>query len=145
MAGGFYTLIDYSGTSSGSVSDITLGNVPAGFTYRLFNDASSESINLEVTSPGDFNHDGNVDAGDYVVWRNGFGPIYSQADYEASRHHFGQIIGSGSSVDENSSVPEPGVLALLIAGTIVACDPFRRIANSRVRRGETDRISGLVR
>jgi autotransporter-associated beta strand protein len=120
MTGGFYRLIDYSGNFSGSVNNITLGNVPAGFTYRLFNDAASESIDLEVTAPGDFNHDGKVDAADYVLWRSGFGTIYTQTDYDAWRAHFGQV-SSGSNVSENSSVPEPGIWVLLFAATIAAC------------------------
>src|SRR5262249_33786791 len=102
MTGGFYTLIDYSVGFSGSVSNITLGNVPAGFTYRLFNDASNESIALEVTAPGDFNHDGKVDMADYTLWRSGLGTIYTQADYDAWRAHFGQTVGGGSSVSESS-------------------------------------------
>ena len=42
MTGGFYTLIDYAGTLNGSFGNITLGTVPAGFTYSLFNDTVSK-------------------------------------------------------------------------------------------------------
>jgi fibronectin-binding autotransporter adhesin len=50
MTDGLYTLIDYAGTLNGSVGNISLGAVPAGFTYRLFNDSASTSIRLEVTA-----------------------------------------------------------------------------------------------
>jgi len=90
MTGGFYTLIDYVGTLNGSLSNISLGTLPAGFTYSLFNDTVGKTIQLEVTAPGDFNHDGTVDGADYVVWRKGSGTKYTAADYDSWRTHFGQ-------------------------------------------------------
>ena len=35
--------------------------------------------------PGDYNHNGIVDAADYVVWRKGLGTTYTQADYDVWR------------------------------------------------------------
>ena len=35
--------------------------------------------------PGDFNHNGTVDAADYVVWRNGLGTTYTQDHYNVWR------------------------------------------------------------
>jgi hypothetical protein len=110
MTGGFYTLIDYSGAFNGSLSSIAVGSAPTGFTYRLFNDPSNTTINLEVTSPGDFNHDGTVDAADYVVWRKNGG---SSADYDGWRAHFGQTYTPGNAVT-SAAVPEP-------TGWILAC------------------------
>ena len=40
-----------------------------------------------LSLPGDFNHDGTVDAADYVVWRKTDG---TQAEYNTWRTHFGQ-------------------------------------------------------
>ena len=46
--------------------------------------------------PGDYNGDGVVDAGDYIVWRNGLGTTYKLSDYNVWRAHFGQSLpGSG--------------------------------------------------
>ncbi len=42
---------------------------------------------------GDFNHNGVVDAADYILWRKGSLPIYSQADYNVLRSNFGQVSG----------------------------------------------------
>ena len=48
-------------------------------------------------SNGDFNHNGTVDAADYVVWRHNSG---SAVDYNLWRAHFGEsITGSGASIE----------------------------------------------
>ena len=72
-----------------------------------------------VLSPGDFNADGTANAADYVVWRNGLGTSYTQADYDVWRAHFGQTAGSlGASAGLPSSVkpavPEPTSAALTL-------------------------------
>jgi hypothetical protein len=68
-----------------------------------------------VPIPGDFNHNGLVDAADYVVWRKGLGTIYTQSDYGIWRAHFGQTAsGSGATAGLPSrAVPEPAPIALL--------------------------------
>lgn len=74
--------------------------------------------------PGDFNNNGVVDAGDYVLWRKG-GPLANQVDdpntvnqqdYEDWRARFGNPPGSGSGLGA-STIPEPAtfVLYMLIA------------------------------
>jgi hypothetical protein len=81
-----------------------------------------------VTAPsgpaGDFNHDGSVNAADYILWRNGLGSTYSQNDYNLWRNNFGATgAASGQATSEGpaAAVPEPigaitwlgGVIALL--------------------------------
>jgi hypothetical protein len=64
--------------------------------------------------PGDFNHDGTVDAADYVVWRKTGG---SPADYNSWRANFGQTFsfaGLASSASANGAVTEPASLVLLM-------------------------------
>jgi hypothetical protein len=53
--------------------------------------------------PGDFNHDGTVDAADYVVWRKGLGTTYTQDDYNTWQANFGASLSTGSS----SAFPPP--------------------------------------
>jgi hypothetical protein len=71
---------------------------------------------------GDFNLDGTVDASDYIVWRKGFGTIYSQNDYNVWRSNFGSSLGPGSgsaipSADPlSAAVPEPPSCALVVLG-----------------------------
>jgi hypothetical protein len=76
--------------------------------------------------PGDFNDDGTVDAGDYVLWRKN--PSSFPADaYATWRSHFGQTGGSGSW--SGTAIPEPVSLTLLLpaaAGLLIT--PRRRRA-----------------
>jgi hypothetical protein len=77
--------------------------------------------------PGDYNQNGNVDAADYVIWRDMFGQtgtnlaadgngdgMIGTADYNVWRAHFGQTaIGSGGQGDIAPAVPEANSIALL--------------------------------
>jgi hypothetical protein len=76
---------------------------------------------------GDYNHNGIVDAADYVVWRNGLGTTYTQADYVVWREHFGQTLGSGLGASSNNPVPEPSSVVMLFVGMLVV------IAGKRTR------------
>jgi gluconolactonase len=84
----------------------------------------SVDLNVPVPAQGDYNGNGVVDAGDYVVWRNTLGTtanwsadgngnrVIDTGDYDVWRSHFGQAIGSGSSV-RSAVVPEPGLAVIL--------------------------------
>ena len=88
----------------------------------------------------DYNHNGVVDAADYVVWRNNLGAtgapgsvagdgtgdgVVNQSDYDLWRSTFGQTTGGGGSLS-SASVPEPstGLLAILISAIMAV--PARR-------------------
>lgn len=113
----------------GSGSDL----YPTGFQFyfnKSFNTAQTlyiDNVRVGMTSagvPGDYNANGIVDAGDYVLWRKG-GPLQNEvdvpgtvnaADYTEWRTRFGNTSGSGLS---NGAVPEPtSVLSLVVA---IAC------------------------
>ena len=50
----------------------------------------SAPVNLILTTfSGDFNHDGTVDAADYLVWRDGLGSADTLEDYADRKVHFG--------------------------------------------------------
>jgi hypothetical protein len=73
-----------------------------------------------VPLPADFNADGTVDAADYVVWRNGLGTAYTQADYDAWRTNFGHsAVGAAAGAEHRGSngnpvpIPEPNALFLM--------------------------------
>src|SRR5262249_27511299 len=107
-----FDLLDW-GTLAGTFSSLSLPTLSLGQwdTSKLYVDGT-----LSVTLGGDFNHDGMVDAADYVVWRKGLGTTYTQADYDAWRAHFGDGVsasGNGTSVN-TASVPEPAACTLLI-------------------------------
>jgi autotransporter-associated beta strand protein len=77
---------------------------------------------LSVGLPGDFNGDGSVDAGDYVVWSKS-PSVYggSPAGYDLWRANFGLTSagsGSGAHVGGSASVPEPAAVLLLACGAL---------------------------
>jgi hypothetical protein len=83
--------------------------------------------------PGDYNHNGKVDAADYTVWRDKLGSTESLAadgnfdgtvnlqDYDVWRTHFGDpMFGDGAGVGSTSAVPEPPTIALMVLGYLLA-------------------------
>jgi probable HAF family extracellular repeat protein len=79
-----------------------------------------------IPMAGDFNHNGTVDAADYVVWRKGLEMDYTQDDYDLWRANFGKMAGSGAalpSAEPLSVVPEPSTLVL---GGMVLLSSFAR-------------------
>jgi len=120
MTAGTYTLIVYTGTLNGSISDLALGSVPTGFTYSLVNNTSNKSIDLVVVPiiPGDFNFDGNVDGADYVEWRKDPDSNGGNLGYNLWRANFGTTGGSGAALPSAESlsvaVPEPASIVISI-------------------------------
>jgi hypothetical protein len=95
------------------------------------------------TETGDYNHNGVVDAADYVLWRDTLGqtasPVGSGADGNANgtidvgdytfwRGHFGDAApGSGASSSLTMrEVPEPGTFTLQLFGLAVILNRARK-------------------
>jgi hypothetical protein len=101
-----------------------------------------------VANSADFNHDGIVDGGDYVIWRKTNGSaavppgsgadgnadgIVNMLDYNLWRLHFGNPNGSGSGAGlSTNSVPEPAGCILLTIGALLAVASRRVRFNSQV-------------
>lgn len=80
----------------------------------VFYDPSAPSPGID----GDFNRDGEVDAADYTVWRDGLGTFFTEDDYDLWRSSFG--IGYGSSGKGSlSTVPEPEFATLLFISCVL--------------------------
>jgi hypothetical protein len=94
-----------------------------------------------VANSADYNHNGLVDAADYVLWRktngspaappgsgadgNGDGTVNS-LDYNLWRSHFGNVSGAGSGGGlSTNSVPEPTGCILLTIGALLGIAPRR--------------------
>ena len=89
--------------------------------------------------PGDFNGDGIVDAGDYVVWRsnlgaaetgstlngNGTGGTVDEDDYDLWKLNFGNSSGDASL--SSVAVPEPGAIVLIVCGLMLGLAQIRAI------------------
>ena len=114
-------------------TDDFLDDFSAQQVQTLLNDNRIITLNELPTLPwsnsapiaGDFNHDGAVDIGDYVVWRKSQGQTgwglpadsdlngrIDNADYAVWRSRFGQPAGSGAGT--SSTIPEPSTLSLLL-------------------------------
>jgi hypothetical protein len=122
--GGFYTIVTYSGSLSGTFSSVTAG-------YSLDYSHTGEIRVVGVPVPGDYNGNGVVDAADYTVWRDHLGQTFqlqnegsgqtpgavTVEDYDFWKAHFGMTSGSASSyLYGESAVPEPATASLLMAG-----------------------------
>jgi arabinogalactan endo-1,4-beta-galactosidase len=114
-----------------------------------------DAMNITLV-PGDYDHDGVVDAGDYTIWRDTFGSttdlradgdgdqVVGQGDFDFWVNHFPTSAGAGAS----AVVPEPSswaLLAIAVAGValcggrtkLVACPVpqfNRRPASSAAKR-----------
>jgi hypothetical protein len=72
---------------------------------------------------GDYNGDGKVDAGDYVIWRKT--NINGAQGYTDWRSNYGTGgPGAGAGLD-GASVPEPASLVLLVIGLTAFCSRRR--------------------
>jgi hypothetical protein len=111
-----FDLLDW-GSLAGTFSSINLPSLPVGQwdTSKLYVDGT-----LSVSLGGDFDHNGTVNAADYVVWRKGLGTIYSAGDYDVWRAHYGEGgSGSGSgSAASGAAVPEPGTAMLWLMAMV---------------------------
>jgi hypothetical protein len=77
-----------------------------------------------AATDGDFNHDGMVDAADYVVWRKSIG---TAPEYAAWRANFGMSVGTGSG-GSTAMVPEPTFFTLS-AAVLISFSNVRRRRN----------------
>jgi hypothetical protein len=82
-------------------------------------------INGHAALPGDFDGDDDVDASDYVAWRDGLGTTFTQGDYNAWRSNFGQSIGGSATLGTSGGVPEPS--SLILVEILAAFFPHRTI------------------
>jgi hypothetical protein len=144
---GAYTALDFNGsvlyglnTGPGSPPPthlVTIAPTTGTVTDLGASLNSLDAIAFQPPPPGitgDYNNNGTVDAGDYVVFRKTAGtttvlpndPIggtIGPAQYTQWRSNFGKPPGSGLSVN---AVPEPTALGLILAGMLATCFKRRR-------------------
>jgi hypothetical protein len=126
-----------------------LPGLPAGMDWNI--DYGTKIVSLVTTIPGDYNADGSVDAGDYIVWRKTLGQAavrglgadgdpngtIDDADYIVWRTNFGAtaagaatVAASGAAGAASAAVPEPIAPWILLAG-FVLCPPLHRLRFQR--------------
>jgi hypothetical protein len=121
-AGGVETLTGIRLPAAGKYYARVIGSTPIVQMYQL----DLTAVAPATSPPGDFNHNGEVDAGDYAVWRNSLdesGPglpadanndlVVDLADYNIWRASFGATAASTTAL-YNISIPEPGTGVLTI-------------------------------
>jgi len=120
----------------------TFGNVANGQRVTTIDDLGSFQVHYGTGStfnpnqividnfvanslPGDFNHNGVVDAADYNLWRKlDLGP----AAYNTWRQYFGRTAAGGPGSGAGNAIPEPGAIVLVAVGLLSLCSrrPQRR-------------------
>jgi hypothetical protein len=111
-------------SSSGSVTDsggqdgrVSSFNDSGILVYRLDFTSSGRGIFMSsiapLSTPGDFNGDGDVDGRDFLAWQRN-PSVGNLADWQAN-------YGTGPLVAANVAVPEPASVLLLIIGTAGGC------------------------
>ncbi len=123
--GDTFEVLRASGGRTGTFAAETLPAI--GFGMALDVQYTANSVLLAVVAApglaGDYNNNGVVDAGDFVVWRNNLGQSVTlpndttpgsvaQADYNVWRTNFGKVAGSGMG-GAAALVPEPVSLSML--------------------------------
>jgi len=97
---------------TGKIQRTVMSGILPFFQDVLTGLASPTAIVIVPTLPGDFNHDGTVDAADYVVWRKT--GINGPTGYDTWRTNFGEPGGTGSVAAANATVPKPTTLVMLM-------------------------------
>ena len=115
-----------SSAAIGNAFKVAGGQQDLVLTYRLPSglilNGTINYVGVPVGVPGDYNGNNVVDAADYILWRNG-GPLQNEVvtpgsttpeDYTAWRARFGNTSGSGSSLGDGTSVPEPATMGTVL-------------------------------
>jgi hypothetical protein len=123
-----------------SAASLTLGGPDAALFTLVKNPTSLVLQAVAAAVAGDYNHNGVVDAADYLVWRKTNGQtvtagtgadgdgngIVNSLDYSFWRTRFGNTSGSGSGLS-GAAVPEPAsALMALLAGLAITLVGRRR-------------------
>ncbi|HVT29351.1 MAG TPA: dockerin type I domain-containing protein [Lacipirellulaceae bacterium] len=135
-----------------SWSGLTAGSNSYTIYFALNGDWGSSSatvffdnltlVNLTAPLTGDFNHDGQVDAADYTIWRKTLGSstnlaadanlnsVVDALDFQLWRSNFEASESSGSGAIANVAVPEPATWLLVFIVVMVSIGARRWNASS---------------
>jgi hypothetical protein len=142
-----FNIITASSGVFGTFSQVDSSGMPPGLTFHI--NYLPFAVQLQVVSTpffsADFDHDGDVDATDYAIWKNAFGLNQlgdangdnksDAADYTIWRDELGSGPGAGSGAFDALSVPEPATVGLAASATLLGLAAGRRALNRPRRRG----------
>lgn len=131
--GDSFLLVSSAAGVTGSLSLTAPPPLPGQLAWDL--DVTSNAVVLNVVPPalvGDYNNDNAVNAADYTVWRNssgqsGFGMAadgdfdgdVDANDYLVWKSHYGEVLGSGTTI--GPEVPEPAAVSGVLSLALVLC------------------------
>jgi arylsulfatase A-like enzyme len=136
--GDTFTILTATQGITGQFDVVTLPELANGLDWQV--EYLSNSVQLSVYVPGDFNYDGNVDTADYVSWRKFDG---TATDYNSWRENFGIAFDGGEApnpLESHINVPEPASIVLLLSAAI-----FYRRSERRSLTGDEAIFSPSVR
>jgi hypothetical protein len=129
-SGSSLSLLDWDGSAWQPVihtfDSVTRRIIVGGWTDSSATFAIIDTASAELA--GDFNHDGRVDAADYIVGRKTLGSSYFNEQYAIWRANYGKSQGqnqAAGTVLALSGVPEPGAATLVAFGAIVSVLSYR--------------------
>ena len=133
--GANWTTLDYPGAWLTEVYGIS-GSKAVGIYTEASGRQHGFLVNISASdtfaSVGDYNHNGVVDAADYIVWRKTDGSTTQLAadgngnhmidpgDLNVWRLHFGELNDITSATGSSAAVPEPSALAICGIGLVFA-------------------------
>jgi T5SS/PEP-CTERM-associated repeat protein len=116
---------------SGALSLGEVADLPNGLKWDLEHESNRVLLNVVEGLAGDYNSDGKVDSGDYVLWRKTFGQQgnslpadgndngqVDDGDYGFWQARFGNTLAEGGGAN-GASVPEPAGLPLLFTSLVL--------------------------
>jgi hypothetical protein len=127
---------------AGTFHSAILPTLESGLAWTIRYAPTSVSLVIVPDLPGDYNHNGIVDAADYVVWRDTLGETVlwkgeaadgdrsgtiDLGDYEFWKLHFGEVIAASAS-SAAVAVPEPGICCLIASTAALLFASPRRVA-----------------
>jgi hypothetical protein len=133
--GNSFDLFNWS-SLTGTFSTLDLPALSGGLAWNTSQLYTTGVLSIAgvAGTPGDYNNNGTVDAGDFVLWRKYQGSTHvlpndptggtiGVAQYTTWRAHFGQPPGSGSGAAGSASaaVPEPATPVLLMFAASYWC------------------------
>ncbi len=129
--GNTFEILTAAGGVLGSFATELLPALGGFLEWNVIYGTSNVLLAVAPTLLGDYNANGVVEAGDYVVWRATLGDVgialpadgdgdgmIGAGDYDVWRAHFGETTGGGSFAPRTS--PEPSAVLLVLLGALLA-------------------------